>query len=175
MIDRHLLYAPRLGHQPSRWRLQGAPVVTVLLGSLVPMLPLIAQSPVLPPFGLLALLAWRLLRPELWRAWIGLPLGLFDDMMSGQPIGSAVFLWTVTLIAIDYVEQRLLWRDWKQDWLIAAGCIIFCQGGAFLFAHFTGGGHIRVMLILPPTIAAILLFPAVARQCAHIDRWRLMA
>ena len=30
----------------------------------------------MPPFGLLVLLAWRLLRPELWRAWVGLPLGL---------------------------------------------------------------------------------------------------
>lgn len=108
MIDRNLPPVPRLGRHPSRWRLAGTPVVTVMLGSMLTILPVIAQSPAMPPFGLLVLLAWRLLRPELWRAWVGLPLGLFDDMMSGQPIGSAMFLWTVMLIGIDAIEHRLV-------------------------------------------------------------------
>lgn len=175
MIDRHLLHAPRLGRHPSRFRLQATPFLTVMLGSAATILPVIAQSPAMPPFGLLVLLAWRLLRPELWRAWIALPLGLFDDMMSGQPIGSAIFLWTVALIGIDVAEQRLLWRDWKHDWLIAAVAILFCQVTGLFFAQIAGGGAIRVALVAPQAILAILLFPFVARQCAWIDRWRLMA
>lgn len=175
MIDRHLLHAPRLGTYPTRWRLAGTPVATVMLGSACTLLPVIAQSPVMPPFGLLILLSWRLLRPELWRAWIALPLGLFDDMMSGQPIGSAVFLWTVMLIGIDFVEQRILWRGWRQDWLIATLAILFCQAGGLFFARITGGGEPRLLLIMPQLALAILLFPFVARQCAWIDRWRLMA
>lgn len=175
MIDRHLLHAPRLGNYPSRWRLQGTPVLTVMLGSAVTILPVIAQAPVMPPLGLLLLLSWRLLRPELWRAWIGLPIGLFDDMLSGQPIGSAMFLWTVTLIGIDILEQRLLWRDWKHDWLIATIAILVCQIGGLFFARITGGGAIGPLLVLPQLILSILFFPFVARQCAWIDRWRLMA
>jgi rod shape-determining protein MreD len=175
MIDRRMQHVPRLGRHPSRWRLQGTPVVTVMLGSMLTTLPIIAQSPILPPLGLLGLLSWRLLRPELWRAWIGAPLGLFDDIMSGQPLGSAMFLWTVTLIGIDMIEQRLLWRDYWQDWLIAALAIIVCLTGGLFFARITGGGAIHWILVVPQMGWTILLFPFVARQCAWIDRWRVMA
>lgn len=175
MIDPHLQHVPRLGRHPSRWRLAGTPIATVMLGSLVTALPVIAQSPVMPPFGLLLLLSWRLLRPELWRAWIGLPLGLFDDMASGQPIGSAMFLWTVMLIGVDAIEHRMVWRSYRQDWLIAAMAIIFCIAGGVFFAQITGGGKVKLLLVLPQMLWTILLFPFVVRQCARIDRWRVMA
>ncbi|CAM5599831.1 rod shape-determining protein MreD [Sphingobium scionense] len=175
MIDRNLPPVPRLGRHPSRWRLAGTPVITVMLGSTLTMLPVIAQSPVMPPFGLLILLAWRLLRPELWRVWIGLPLGLFDDMMSGQPIGSAMFLWTMMLIGIDAIEHRLVWRSYRQDWLIATMAIIFCLAGGVFFARITGGGSVKLLLVAPQMLWTILLFPFVVRQCARIDRWRVMA
>ncbi|MEJ7935006.1 rod shape-determining protein MreD [Sphingobium sp. AN558] len=175
MIDRRVQPVSRLGRHPSGFRLAGTPVITVMLASLVTALPIVAQSPVMPPFGLLLLLAWRLLRPEMWRAWIALPLGLFDDIASGQPIGSAMFLWTVTLIAIDTVEQRLLWRDYRQDWLIAAIAILLCISGGLFFVRVTGGGDVRLWLVLPQMIWTILLFPFVVRQCARIDHWRVMA
>ncbi|KKW92793.1 MULTISPECIES: rod shape-determining protein MreD [Sphingobium] len=175
MIDSHFQHVPRLGRHPSRLRLTGTPVITVMLGSIVTALPVIAQSPVMPPFGLLLLLTWRLLRPELWRAWIGLPLGLFDDMASGQPIGSAMFLWTVTLIAIDAVESRMVWRSYRQDWLIATAAIIFCIAGGVFFARITGGGDVKLILVAPQMLWTVLLFPFVVRQCARIDRWRVMA
>ena len=175
MIDRHLHYVPRLGRNPSRFRLAGIPVITVMLGSSVTALPVIAQSPVMPPFGLLFLLSWRLLRPELWRAWIGLPLGLFDDMMSGQPIGSAMFLWTIMLIGVDAVEHRMIWGSYRQDWLIAGFAIIVCMAGGLFFARITGGGDVRLLLVAPQMFWTILLFPFVVRQCARIDRWRVMA
>ncbi|MFB0875962.1 MULTISPECIES: rod shape-determining protein MreD [unclassified Sphingobium] len=175
MIDPHLHHVPRLGRHPSRFRLHGTPVMTVMLGSLLTSLPIIAQSPVLPPFGLLLLLSWRLLRPELWRAWIGLPLGLFDDMVSGQPIGSAMFLWTVALIGIDAMEYRLVWRSYRQDWLIAIVAVIVCMAGGWFFARIAGGGSVRFSLVLPQMLWTILLFPFIVRQCARIDRWRVMA
>ncbi|MBH1991253.1 MAG: rod shape-determining protein MreD [Sphingomonadaceae bacterium] len=175
MIDRHLQHVSRLGHTPSRLRLAGTPIITVLLGSMLTALPLIAQSAAMPPFGLLVLLSWRLLRPELWRAWIGLPLGLFDDMMSGQPIGSAMFLWTVTLIGIDLIEHRMIWRSYRQDWLIAGLAVIVCIIGGVFFARITGGGDVRLLLVAPQMLWTILLFPFVVRQCARIDRWRVMA
>src|SRR3546814_7539547 len=87
-------------------RTTGTPIIMVILGSVVTILPMIAVMPSLPPFGLLLLLAWRLLRPELWPLWIAVPLGLFDDIMSGQPLGSAMFLWTATLIGIEAMNSR---------------------------------------------------------------------
>lgn len=175
MIDPQLPYVPRLGRHPSQFRLTGTPVITVMLGSAVTLLPVIAQAPVMPSFGLLLLLSWRLLRPELWRTWIGLPLGLFDDIMSGQPIGSGMFLWTVMLIGVDAIEHRMVWRSYRQDWLIASAAIIFCIAGGVFFARITGGGNINPQLVLPQMLWTILLFPFVVRQCARIDRWRVMA
>jgi rod shape-determining protein MreD len=165
---------PRLGHYPSRWRLESTPIITVMLGSMTTALPVIAQSPVMPPFGLLMLLSWRLLRPELWAAWIALPLGLFDDLMSGQPLGSAVFLWTAIMIGVDVIDRRLLWRDYWHDWLIAILAVTFFLAGGLLFARLTGGTG-RLALIVPQMIGSILIFPFVARQCARIDHWRVMS
>jgi rod shape-determining protein MreD len=156
----------------SSLRTHGTPVITVMLGSASTILPIIAVTPALPPFGLLFLLAWRLLRPELWPLWIAVPLGLLDDVMSGQPIGSAMFLWTVTLIGIEIWSSRLLWRDYWQDWLIAAISISFCILGGSYFARLSAGGG-SVLVVLPQIAWSILLFPAVVRVCAMIDRWRL--
>ncbi|HKX23420.1 MAG TPA: rod shape-determining protein MreD [Rhizorhapis sp.] len=165
-------YRSTIAQDRSRLRTQGTPIITVMLGSAAPIMPMIAVTPALPPFGLLFLLAWRLLRPELWPLWIAAPLGLFDDIMSGQPIGSSMFLWTVTLIGIEIASSRLLWRDYWQDWLIAAIAIIFCLFGAVYFARLSAGGGL-MLVVLPQIAWSILLFPAVVRLCAMIDRWRL--
>jgi len=81
----------RLGEPASLWRMRMVPVASVMIASALPlMLPMVASSPVLPPLGLLFFLCWQLLRIEMWPVWIGLPLGLWDDLFSGAPIGSAI-------------------------------------------------------------------------------------
>ena len=40
------------------------------------LLPFVAQSPLLPDFGFLFLITWRLLRPEVWSPRHALALGL---------------------------------------------------------------------------------------------------
>src|SRR3546814_6385482 len=71
------------------------PAISVMLGSLVTIIPVIFPGGLLPPFGLMVLLAWRLLRPESLKIWSPVLLGLFDDLLSGQPFGSAMLLWTI--------------------------------------------------------------------------------
>src|ERR1700741_809642 len=156
----------------ARLRGQVLPVFSTIVGSATVVLPLVATAPVMPPFGLLMLLSWRLLRPELWPVWIGLPLGLVDDLFSGQPIGSAMLLWTVVLLGIDLADRRMVWRDYWQDWLIAAGPSIFCLWGGLVTANATGGDG-KVLHIVPQILLSVLIFPAVARFCALLDRWRL--
>src|SRR3546814_6121049 len=60
------------------------PAISVMLGSLVTIIPVIFPGGLLPPFGLMVLLAWRLLRPESLKIWSPVLLGLFDDLLSGQ-------------------------------------------------------------------------------------------
>ena len=68
------------------------PALTVMGASMLTLVPIIATVGLLPPFGLLMLLGWRLTRGEALPIWSPLLLGLFDDLLSGQPTGSAMLL-----------------------------------------------------------------------------------
>ena len=160
----------RFAPSAPRWQRIGVPIASVLLGSLVTIVPMIAPGPVLPPFGLLVLLAWRLLRPELFPVWAAAPFGLFDDCLSGQPMGSAVLLWTVTFFAIELFDTRLVWRDFWQDWLIAALATAFCLIAGRLIASPIAA-HVDTLLIVQ-MLVSVSLFPLVARLVAWLDRKR---
>lgn len=165
---------PRLGEPASLWRMRIVPIATVMVGSALPlMLPLIANSPVLPPLGLLFFLCWQLLRTEMWPVWIGLPLGLWDDLFSGSPIGTAVGLWTVASIAIHYISQRIYWRGFFHDWAIGALLLGLIQATAALITHpdvHTG----RVLgLVVPQIVISALLVPFFLRLTGKFDNFRL--
>jgi len=150
------------------------PIISTMAASTIALLPVVASWPILPPFGLLMLLAWRLLRPELWPVWIGLPLGLFDDLLSGQPIGSAMSLWTGILLILDLMDSYVLWRDYWIDWLITSMAIIICVSSGCWFAGLNDA-QISLMVVVPQMILSILCVPIMVRLCAHLDRWRLPA
>ncbi|TKD50146.1 rod shape-determining protein MreD [Sphingomonas baiyangensis] len=139
----------------------------VMAGSLVTLLPGVATVPWLPPFGLMLLIAWRLLRTDLLRIWAAAPLGLFDDLVSGQPIGSATMLWTMCILAIDMLDTRLVWRDFWQDWLLATGAIGFCLIAGRLVASPLSA-HVDTALVLQIALSASA-YPLIARMCAAID------
>jgi rod shape-determining protein MreD len=141
--------------------------LSVVLGSLGTLAPVIAVVPVLPPLGLLFLLGWRLTRGDALAVWAAVPLGLFDDMVSGQPPGSAMLLWTLSTLVIDVLDSRLVWRDFWQDWLIAAGATGFCLiAGRFIASPISA--HVDTAMLIQLAIAAVL-FPAVRRLCAWAD------
>ena len=151
----------------------GLPWLTILLGSLSPWLPVIAPAPVLPPLGFVFLLAWRLLRPGLLPLWAGLPLGLFDDFYSGQPFGSAVLLFSLTLLAIELIEIRFPWRNFWLDWLTASAMLtVYLAAAAVLSGSELT--FVQLAVILPQLLLSIVLFPLVARLVAKLDRLRLM-
>ncbi|WP_314375000.1 rod shape-determining protein MreD [Sphingomonas paucimobilis] len=156
------------GLPPSRAR--ALPWLTVMAGSLVAIVPVVAIVPLQPPTGLLMLLAWRLVARFALRLWAAAPLGLFDDLLSGQPLGSAMLLWSLTSLAIDLFEHRLVFRDFWQDWLIASGAIAFCLiAGRFIAVPV--GAQVDAPLIIQIGIT-ILLFPMATRLVAWIDRKR---
>lgn len=151
----------------------GLPWLSILLGSLTPWLPIIAPAPLLPPFGFMMLLAWRLLRPGLLPLWAGLPLGLFDDLYSGQPLGSGVLLFSLTLIAIELVEIRFPWRNFWLDWLTAAAILIVYLAVAAVLSG-AALALVQLTVIVPQLVLSVVLFPVVARLVAQLDRLRLM-
>lgn len=154
------------------WRARIVPIASTLTASATAIVPTVALTPAWPPFGLLMLLAWRLLRPELWPAWVGLPLGLADDLLTGQTLGTNMVIWTLAILLVDMVEVRLLWRDYWQEWLLAGIVIAAAILGDLGIARWTGGAA-PVALVLPQILTSILFFPIVGRLCALLDRWRL--
>jgi len=165
-------YRTRLNREPSALRKAAVPIASVLMGSLTPLVPLISSAPVLPPFGLMVLIAWQVLRPGLWPVWAGVPFGIFDDIFSGQPVGSAVLMWSVILIAIDLIDQRYIWRNYWQDWFIAAVSIILALAGGLAINNFLAS-DMRLSVLYPQMILAIFTFPLVLRLVARLDHIRL--
>lgn len=109
----------------------------------------------------------------MWPVWVGLPLGLWDDLFSGAPIGTAIGLWTIASIAIAYFAQRIYWRGFLHDWAIGGLLVAAIQALAALIAH----PHIatgRVLgLVVPQIIVSILLLPLILRVTGKFDNFRL--
>ncbi len=155
----------------SRGRARALPWLTVIAGSVATALvPVVAPVPLLPPGGLLMRRGWRLLVPHSLRRWAAAPLGFVDDLVSGQPLGSAVLLWSLAFLLIDLLEQRLVFRDFWQDWLIGAGALIGCVLGGRLIAVPLGAAVDAPLA--GQALATVLLFPAATRLVAWIDAKR---
>jgi rod shape-determining protein MreD len=162
-----------INRAPLPWLAAGLPWVSVMAMSLFTFSPVIASAPVVPPLAFMTLLAWRMLRPSFFPVWVGLPLGAWDDLYSGQPIGSGIVLWSVAMLAMDVIDERFLWRGFRQDWLVAAVLL-----SAYLLLA-SGLAAIAVRYPLPLTIGpqwliTIILFPVINQFVALLDRVRLL-
>ncbi len=148
------------------------PIIATLCASSIELIPMTVPLPIIPPLGLMMLIAWRLLRPELWPAWAGLAFGLFDDLVSGQPIGTAMAFWTASLLLIDLIDRQLIWRDYLIDWLIGGLLLLI---SIFFSSLVSGIGAVPmpVSSLVPQMIIALLLFPLAMRIAAKLDGWRL--
>lgn len=148
------------------------PVGSILVAGLLALLPIVAAAPVVPDFAFLFLLAWRLLRPEIWTAPAALPLGLYNDLVAGLPLGQSMLLWTLLFLILDFVEAQLAWRDYWMDWLLAAAAILFYVSMGWWIAKAMGAG-VEYKVVVPQLLLSFLAFPLVARAVLELDRWRL--
>lgn len=167
------LTRPRINRAPSPLLAISLPWILVMLGSLSPAWAVISSAPVMPPVGFLFLLGWLHLRPGMLPVWAGLPLGLIDDLFSGQPMGSAMVLWSLATIGMDYVETRFPWRGFMQNWLVASAVI----AGYLLVAAWFAGVHRQpdlLLAMLPQIALSILAYPIAVQIVGLFDRLRLI-
>lgn len=147
-------------------------IASIMLGSLMSILPLVANMPLMPPFGLLMFVAWRVLRPHLLPNWSGVLFGLFDDLVSGNLLGTAMFLWGALSIAIDSAERYFPWRGFYHDWVMSAiAAIIFIIGAALLGS--VSSGSFDLILFLPQVLISVCVAPLVMRLVLALDRRRI--
>lgn len=154
------------------YRRRFVPIGSTLAASLLALLPFVPTAPFLPEISLLVVIAWRLLRPEIWPAHIALALGLFNDLVAGHPLGQSMALWTMIFLACDYVDSRLGFRDYWMDWLIAAAAISFYTAASWYIAALMGS-RIPFEVLLPQLALSVMVYPVAARAVLALDRWRL--
>lgn len=166
-------YGSRINRTHSPVLAYAIPWITIIIASILPIFLMASAMPLVPQLGFMVLIAWRLVRPGLLPVWAGLPLGLISDLFSGQPFGSGALLWSLALLAIEWLDARFPWRGFSQDWLTASGLIV---AALILGALFSGATPSFVMIksLWLQALLSLLLYPIVARLVARLDRLRLM-
>ena len=145
---------------------------SVIAAALLSTLPIVSTSGWYPDFGFLVLIAWRLLRSDPWPAWWAAALGLANDLIIGTPLGMSVVLWSATMVLLDLVDRRTMWRDYWIEWALAGLLLLLGEVFDYWVASLTGPAG-PVASILPPLLIAIFAFPIAAWLVARLDRWRL--
>ena len=148
------------------------PLLSMVVACLLSLLPIVASAPLVPDLAFLTLIAWRLVRPEMWTARTALPIGAFNDLVAGHPFGQSMALWTIAVLLLDLVDSRALFRDFWMDWLLASVLIIFYTLGDWYIGHLMGNTA-NFSIMLPQLAFSVLLYPVVARIVVALDRWRL--
>jgi rod shape-determining protein MreD len=148
------------------------PALSVMLASLLAVLPFVSLSGWYPSFGFLVLLAWRLLRGDAFPTWWAAPLGLFNDLATGNPVGLSVAVWTAAMLALDIADRRTQWRGYWLEWSIASLLLLGHEAAEWRAAQIMGAS-MPFLTIVPPLVISILAFPIAAWLVARIDRWRL--
>jgi rod shape-determining protein MreD len=171
MVRAALAQPKRFGQGPSRYALF-VPAVTVVAASLLAALPIVSTSGWFPDFGYLALISWRLLRADPWPAWWAIPLGLVNDLFTGYPIGFSIALWCATMLALDLVDRRTMWRDYWIEWIVATVLIAIDEWLQWRVARLAGA-DIPFRMMVPQLLISICAFPLSAWMVSRVDRWRL--
>jgi len=148
------------------------PIASTILACLLNILPVVVTAAVLPDFAFIVLLAWRLLRPEMWSATTAIPLGLLNDLVAGHPLGQSVALWTATFLLMDVIDSRVVWRDYWMDWLFASVFLLAYSYCDWVIGRWMGSTA-NFGILWPQVGASILLYPVIARIVLTLDRWRL--
>jgi rod shape-determining protein MreD len=160
-----------LDRRPKRLA-RSIPALSVGAASLLPLAPIVAEVGWMPNTALLLLLAWRLLRGDVIPAWWAAPLGLWNDLVLGLPIGLSVVTFTAAMILLDLLDRRTMWRDYWLEWLLAGVLVILAEVVRWRIDAAMGASY-PLRTILPAATIAILSFPLAAWAASRIDRWRL--
>ena len=171
MVRAALTGRTRIGREPAPYA-PYVPAASVIVASLLSALPIISMSGWYPDFGFLVLISWRLLRADPWPAWWAAPLGLINDLFTGYPIGFSVALWSASMLALDLIDRRTMWRDYWTEWALAAVLVGIDRWLQWWIASMTGA-RLPYFTIVPPLVISICVFPVVAWIVSRIDAWRL--
>jgi rod shape-determining protein MreD len=148
------------------------PTLSVILASLLAAMPIVTATGWFPDFGFLVLISWRLLRSDPWPAWWAAPMGLVNDLFTGLPLGFSVALWSATMLALDLIDRRTMWRDYWIEWVLAAVLVAIDEWLQWRVAALASA-RVPILAVVPPLVISICVFPLSAWFVSRLDRWRL--
>ena len=148
------------------------PAVTVVAASLLISLPIVSTSGWYPDFGYMVFISWRLLRADPWPAWWAAPLGLVNDLFTGYPVGFSIALWSATMLALDLIDRRTMWRDYWIEWILAAVLLTIDEWLQWRLAA-AAGARLPFSKMAPSIVISICAFPLSAWLISRVDAWRL--
>lgn len=170
-MPRSALMSKRIGQGPVTGA-EFVPLASVIAGILLSALPIITQTGWFPDFAFLMLIAWRLFRSDVWPSWWAAPLGLVNDLVVGLPLGLSVTMWTASMLALDLLDRRTIWRDYWVEWILASLLILLNEAAQWQVASWMAA-RVPFTFMIPPILISIAAFPVAAWVVARLDKWRL--
>lgn len=161
----------RLGRDPAPYA-PYVPAASVVAASFLSALPIISMSGWYPDFGYLVLISWRLLRADPFPPWWAAALGLVNDLFTGNLIGFSVTLWATTMLVLDLIDRRTMWRDYWIEWVLAAVLLTTDEWLQWRLARLLGA-DVLFLAMVPAIVISICVFPLSAWTVSRIDAWRL--
>jgi rod shape-determining protein MreD len=171
MVRSALKSKRRIGEGPVRGAAY-VPAASVALASLLASLPILSQNGWYPDFGFLTLIGWRLLRGDAFPPWWAAPLGFWNDLVTGSPLGLSVALWTTVMVVLDLADRRTLFRDHWLEWGIAVMLLCINEWLQLLVAAWMGA-RLPYSTMVPPLLISAASFPLFAWAIGRIDHFRL--
>jgi rod shape-determining protein MreD len=171
MVRAALSQSRRIGQGP-RALAAYVPAISVVVAILLSTMPIVSTSGWFPDFGYLVFISWRLLRADPWPAWWAAPLGFVNDLFTAYPIGFSIALWSATMLGLDLIDRRTMWRDYWIEWVLATVLIAVDEGLQWRVARALDAAP-PFAQVLPAFGISVCLFPVFAWLVSRIDRWRL--
>jgi rod shape-determining protein MreD len=99
-------------------------------------------------------------------------LGFVNDLFTGYPVGFSIALWSATMLALDLIDRRTMWRDYWIEWVLGAVLIAIDEWLQWRVAKLAGA-PLPFAQLVPPLVISICMFPAFAWIASRVDAWRL--
>ena len=148
------------------------PFVVGLLAVMFSMLPWGLSSGIViaPSFALMTIYCWALYRPDLMPPYTVFLIGLFQDLMSGGPLG----MWSLVYLAVYgvVVSQRLFFigKAFLAIWFGFGFMALVASTMAWLVSCFYFGMVLSPLSVLVQALLSFILYPVVARMIAAIQK-----
>lgn len=137
--------------------------------SVVPM-PVPEYSVLAPSVALMSVYYWTVHRPDLFPAWGAFAVGLFDDVLSGSPLGVNAFV--LLLAHFSIVAQHKVFRG-KAFWLVWAA-FGFVALGAQILTMVIGlllkGAFPDPLVTLAQLALTVSLYPVATAVLGRVQR-----